>query len=195
MSERLDIESTIDYNIAEIYFANYDWPSNNYKMWKTNEPGDKWKYIIHDLDYTLSYNEFSTYKINSFEHAVKVTDDWPHRECSNTILRKLLKNEAFVNQFLDRFKYCLENVFNRDRMHQILDEFVEEYSYGISEHIDRFNFPASVGDWHDNIDVFREFIDQRPCYMQAHIMDFFDLDSFDFDCEGIEGWFCGRGRC
>ena len=187
VSERLDIESTIDYNIAEIYFANYDWPSNNYKMWKTNEDGDKWKYIIHDLDFTLGYNEYALYSTNSMEHAVTVTDDWPTHPCSNTILRNLLRNDAFVNQFLDRFKYCLENVFDRNRMNQILDEFVQEYSYGISEHISRFRFPASEIEWFDRIEVFREFIDQRPCYMRRHIIDFFEDHSFDYNCRGKAG--------
>jgi len=187
VKQMLDIESTIDYNIAEIYFANYDWPANNFKMWKTNTPGDKWKYVIHDLDYTLGYSEYAAYTVNSLEHAVTATNDWPTSACASVILRNLLKNESFVNQFLERFKYYLENEFSRNNMNQLLDEFVEVYSYGISEHIARFNFPASVTEWHENIDVFREFIDQRPCYMKEHLMEFFDLDTFAFNCEGVVG--------
>ena len=182
VSEKIDIESAIDYNIAEIYFANYDWPCNNYKMWKTNTPGDKWKYIIYDLDFSTGYSHLASYSTNSLEHAVTAGTDWPTCGCANVILRNLLKNETFVNQFLDRFKYCLENVFDRDIMHNALDTFVEEYSHGISEHIERFNFPNSVAAWHENIGVLREFIDHRPCYMREHIMEFFEDHSFDYDC-------------
>lgn len=182
VSEKLDIESTVDYNIAEIYFANYDWPCNNYSMWKSNKPGDKWKYIIYDLDFSFGNGDLTSYATNSLEHAVTVSGDWPTCGCANVILRNLLKNETFVNQFLDRFKYSLENVFNRDVMHQALNKFIQEYSNGISEHIDRFNFPTSVVDWYDNIDILREFIDERPCYMRAHMIEFFEDYSFDYYC-------------
>lgn len=182
VSERLDIESTIDYNIAEIYFANYDWPCNNYKMWKADVPGGKWKYIIHDLDYTLGFNKYCTYDFKSMEHAVSTEEGWPYCGCANFIFRNLLKNESFVNQFIERFEYCYENVFNPGRMNRILDEFEESYEKGIQEHIARFGYPASVYEWREHIDFFREFINKRPCYMRRDLMNFFQLETFSYYC-------------
>ena len=53
VSEIIDIESYIDYQAAEMFFNNYDWPGNNSKLWKTKIPGSKWKYIFYDLDDTF----------------------------------------------------------------------------------------------------------------------------------------------
>lgn len=186
VSERLDIASAIDYNISEIYFANYDWPCNNYKMWNTNQPGSKWKYIIHDLDYTLGFNDLCTYDAQSMEHSVNYTGPgWPNCGCSSVIFRNLLKNQDFVDQFVERFEYCMNNVFNPERMNQILDEFVAEYSIGMEEHIERFGFPSSVSEWHNTIAFFREFIDKRPCVMRENIKAFFDLESFNYNCSQL----------
>src|SRR5690606_39566532 len=96
---------------------------------------------------------------------------WPNCPCSRVIFRNLLKNENFVNQFVERFEYTMNNVFNPERMNQILDEFVAEYAVGMEEHIDRFGFPASLTDWQNTIAFFREFIDNRPCVMQKNIKD------------------------
>lgn len=190
---KLDIASTIDYNIAEIYFANYDWPCNNNKIWNTNLPGSKWKYIIHDLDYSLGFNEYCTYETNSMEHAVSTESGWPHCDCSSIIFRSLLKNEAFVKAFLERFEYCLNHVFTPERMNHILDQFEEEFSSEIEEHIARFGFPKSVGEWYSKINHTREFINKRPCYMRMYLQEYFNLDSsFTAGCiddlPGVHVW-------
>lgn len=182
VSQRLDIESTIDYNIAEIYFANYDWPCNNYKMWKSNTPDDKWKYVIYDLDFTFGYNDLSTYETNSLEHATKVGDDWPYCECASVILRNLLKNKVFVEQFLDRFQFHLENAFKPENFNKILDQIFLEYQPEIEEHILRFGFPESLDKWNSHIDSFRVFIRERPCIMRQHIIDFFELKNWKYIC-------------
>ncbi len=41
VTSRIDLESYIDYQIAEIYFANLDWPGNNIKYWKSEKTGFK----------------------------------------------------------------------------------------------------------------------------------------------------------
>lgn len=182
VSQKLDIESTIDYHIAEIYFANYDWPCNNYRMWKSNHPDDKWKYIIYDMDLTLNYEGLSTYETNSMEHAVRVEEGWPHCECSSFIFRNLLKNPNFVEEFIERFKFHLADAFSPDKLNQLLDQFEAQYLPEIEEHIARFGFPESLGHWFSYIDQFREFVHKRPCIMQGHLMKFFERDSAEFSC-------------
>ena len=85
----IDIENFIDFIISEIYYANSDWPCNNYKMWKTNDENSKWRFLIYDLDLSFGYNANSIYNTASIEHATYVSDGWPHCECSNILFRQM----------------------------------------------------------------------------------------------------------
>jgi hypothetical protein len=45
-AQRYDVESLIDYKIAQIFVMNYDWPGNNNKLFKSKSSGGKWKHIM-----------------------------------------------------------------------------------------------------------------------------------------------------
>ena len=186
VKNRIDISNLIDFQIAEIYFANYDWPCNNFKIWKGNEPNSKWRYAIYDLDYTFGYDERSNFNVNSIEHATSEADSWPHCLISNAIFINLLKNESFKNQFIDQFYSCLKNTFRTTRIIDKIDNFQSLYQSEIQEHIDRWNYPKDLNAWKDQIQKLKEFATERPCYMTDHLVSFFNLTDFDFNCKEVE---------
>lgn len=182
VSDRLDIDNFIDFQIAEIYFANYDWPCNNFKIWKDNNSDSRWRFLIYDLDSSFGYDELSTYFTHSMEHATNTENSWPYCECSNVLFRRLLTNDQFKEQFLGRFADCLRNTFNIDRVTGIIDEFESLYTNEVEEHIDRWNYPLSMEYWENEVEKLREFATKRPCYMTSNITTFFDLSEYEFVC-------------
>ncbi len=182
IANKVDIENYIDFEIAEIYYANYDWPCNNYKIWKSNEPGSKWRFLIYDLDLSTGYGSYASYDKASLEHATTTGNEWPHCNCSNLLFIKLLTNEGFKQQFIDRFAYHLNNTFNSDRILEKIEAFKDQLSPEMDEHIDRWGYPSSTEFWEERIGVLKEFAVKRPCNMKGNIMNFFQLSSFDFDC-------------
>ena len=46
----IDIDNYIDYHVAQIYFANFDWPQNNVKIWRPRTPNGKWRWMMLDVD-------------------------------------------------------------------------------------------------------------------------------------------------
>ena len=57
----LDIQSFIDYFVAQIYWGNHDWPSNNTGVWRadTVDPENpyadgKWRMVLFDTEYSAS---------------------------------------------------------------------------------------------------------------------------------------------
>ena len=182
VSNKIDINNFIDFQIAEIYFANYDWPCNNFKIWKDNQPDSKWRFLIYDLDLSFGYSANSSYSTASMEHALRVENYWPHCGCSNILLRKLLENEDFKNLFISKFANHLRTTFDVDRIINIIDEFESTYENIIEEHINRWKYPATVSDWENEILILKEFAKNRPCNMSFNIMSFFNLTNFDFDC-------------
>jgi len=182
VSNKLDVQNFIDFQIAEIYFANYDWPCNNFKIWKDNTPSSKWRFLIYDLDYSFGYDYEANYTTNSIEHAVSTDSDWPHCECSNIIFRRLLLNDEFEKQFLNRFSYCLKTIFETSNVIAVIDAFKLKYATEIEEHINRWNYPSTVKDWEEEVNKYSVFATERPCYISEHIRTYFNLNTPDFDC-------------
>lgn len=182
VANQIDIENFIDFQIAEIYFANYDWPCNNYKIWKSNSPESKWRFLIYDLDLSFGFDKNSTSETNSLEHATSLDNEWPHCECSNILFRSLLKNESFKQEFIERFTYHLNNTFDVDSILNLINDYENLFKPEIQEHIDRWNYPTTLENWTEEIAVLRNFAKERPCYISKHLKQFFQLNELDFEC-------------
>ena len=179
---KVDIQNFIDFQIAEIFYANYDWPCNNFNIWKTNDPGSKWRFLIFDLDYSFGFNINSSFDTHSFEHATSTNNGWPYCECSNLLFRKFLENDEFEQQFVDRFAYHLNNTFSSTLVFDSIDKYELLFNPEMVEHIARWGYPPSIDNWQEHIQTLRDFAQERPCFIREDIMDFFDLTAFDFVC-------------
>ena len=182
VSSRVDIPGFIDYNIAEIYLKNLDWPGNNVLIWRPHTPGSKWKWILYDMDAA-----FGDYNYNMMEHATDAEGpDWPNPPNTTLLFRKLLENARFREEFIDKFAYHLKTTFYRETVLEKIYYFKYLYYDEIQKHIERWGYPASFNEWEAAVDAsLINFAQNRPCAMQQHIMDFFGLDEFDFDCDSV----------
>jgi len=184
VTQKVDIPNFIDFQIAEIYYANYDWPCNNYKIWKSNEEGSKWRFLIYDLDFSFGYKWNSSYQFNSLLHATSEDDEWPHCPISNLIFRKLLENDDFEIQFIAQFAYHLNHAFDYNVVIDRINEFKTLFIPEIEEHSNRWAYP-SLDVWDEEIDDMVYFARRRPCAMRQHILNFFNLSESEFDFECI----------
>ncbi len=177
---RIDVDNFIDYSIAEMFFANYDWPSNNAKLWRKIEDG-KWRWIFFDLD-----AGFRDKNYNMFAHNTKndPSIEWPNSPGSTLLFRNLLKNDTFKSKFIARYAQLLNTTFQSDYMLTKLDSIANIYRPEIEKHIGRWSYPESLAEWESDIEIELEyFLRRRPCAVRENIINFFDLDSFDFECE------------
>lgn len=185
VKDRLDVENFIDYYIAEIFFANADWPCNNSKIWKSNEPSAKWRMILYDLDFAAAFIPESYFDVPSLTRALTFgVDDSSHCECANFLFRQLMLNQVFQQQFIDRFFYHLDNSFDPDRIRALLNDYVAVYKVEIQEHIVRWGYPETINLWYDHIDIMAQFFIDRPCFMESHINDYFNLPPGEKYCSG-----------
>ncbi len=176
VKDRIDIDNYIDFQIVEIYTANYDWPCNNYKVWKSNDKDSKWRFLIYDLDYSFGFNYFTPYNTQSMEHATKDANSWPHCSESNVLFRQLLNNEEFKNQFIKRFSFCIRNIFQSEKVLQYINDFETLFAPEMDEHIARWNYPISIEDWRYKVEILREFARERPDAMNDNLIDYFGID-------------------
>ena len=54
----MDVQNFIDYQSAQIYFDNTDWPGNNIKYWRPQTSEGKWRWIVYDTS-PVVINEIS----------------------------------------------------------------------------------------------------------------------------------------
>ena len=145
---QIDMENYIDYNIAEIFLSNYDWPGNNIKYWRESDGSTKWRWIFFDIDGGL-YN----YRYDMLEHCTLNDDEvfWPNSPPSTFIFRNLLRNDKFVSEFISRYAEILNSTFSLNTIINKASTFVDLYSSSISEHSDRWNFPENENAWRNDI--------------------------------------------
>lgn len=177
---KIDIENYINYQIAEIYLCNYDWPGSNIAYWQSPDMDDRWRWIFYDLDFAYLYPEY-----NMLEHAtLEGEESWPNPDWSTFLFRSLLLNEEFKNQFIDRFAELMGTLFTPQQMLMLIDSFIDQYQPELQQHIDRYGYPTSEDQWLGDINYhLKKFAEERPCIMEDQIILFFELEEFGFDCD------------
>ncbi len=184
---RIDVENFVDYQIAQIYLGNEDWPGNNMDYWRyqTNqyEPDapygkdGRWRWLMYDTDFGFGlYGRQPS--INSIRFATEPNGpSWPNPPWSTFLLRSFLENETFRHTFINRFADQLNTAFRPERVHSIIDEMADVLVPEIAEQLERWNRPAwgSLSGWNDQINVMQNFVSSRPSHVRNHIAEFFNI--------------------
>lgn len=185
ISTLIDIENFILYNVAQIFFDNTDWPGNNYNFWRVRkESYDKdapyghdgrWRWILYDTDFGFGlYPYYGGYRNDTLSHATKAGEtEWPNPDWSTFLLRNLLENEEFKNQFINTFAHHLNTSFKPEYVKERIMEFKNFLEPEINEHNSRWR---AWGNWNANVNVLLEFAQKRPDFQREHIKSFFNLD-------------------
>jgi hypothetical protein len=164
VSTQMNVENYIEYQIAQLYLANFDWPFNNVRYWRPRGPGGKWRWLFFDCDACLN-------KFSSPELARYLPDTEPD-EPSRFLLSHLLRNADFRNQFVSRFYYHLSTTFEPSRVLRTIAEFKAAYAPMVAEHVARWSRPASLDDWLESVEAMEGFAIQRPPEMLRQLQEF-----------------------
>jgi len=176
----LDIDNFIDYYLAEMYFANYDWPGSNYLIWNGRGKHKKYKNLFFDIDAGWENPDF-----DMFEHTNELeSNSWPNPRSKNIFQQSLFSNNRFRNKFIYRALVLLESDFRYETVKNRIDTFVATYGSEIDNYIHRFGFPENKEVWMTNVEEsLINFARERECYFRKNMKDFFDL-SDDILCVG-----------
>ncbi|MFH1197108.1 MAG: CotH kinase family protein [bacterium] len=170
---QIDIENFIDYHVAQIYFDNTDWPGNNIKIWRSTNPGGKWRWIMFDTDFGFGLYDVNGYKHNTLAFATQANGPgWPNPPWSTLFLRKLLQNQLFKNEFINRFCDFANTRFLSDSILAKIDLFASYIEDEMPRHFGRWNQPES---WTAEVARLKTFANYRPEYMRLFYKQYFQL--------------------
>lgn len=224
---KIDIENYINYNVAEIYCGNTDWPGNNVTIWKyKTDDGQyhpeapygqdgRWRWMLKDTDFGFGYQNqspsFDSIKYATSEQYVQGAALNSNNSWAVFLLKTLIKNTEFRNQFINSFADQLNTSFVPSRVTAKIDELKAGIATAMPEQCDRWqainmtnnsqnpNIPTNPfggGDnpfggggnpfgggfplpgmggstWEDNINVVKNYAEQRPSYMRQNIINNF----------------------
>ena len=179
VAEQLDIENFIAYSAAQIYMDNYDWPGNNIRFWKSQAAGSKWRWLVYDTDYTFALHPDNSYATNTLGHVL--SDDpgpyWKSWAGASVMLQKLLENDSFRRAFIQKFRDYSVGVFEPSHVINRINQMEARLEPEMTRHLERWGpshpHMQSVQDWKRNVQALRDFAQNRPAYIQQHLIEVF----------------------
>ncbi len=182
VADQVDIQNFIHYQVSQIYFDNGDWPGNNIKWWRPNDPVGKWRWILFDTDFGFGLSPFGNESGNQLLHYLHNTlltatqstgAAWPNPPYSTLLLRSLLNNTGFKNRFINTFCDHLNTTFQADRVNGLISSMKSVLEPEISRHHQKY--PESAGKWTTDVQVMITFANQRVNNVFNHLMTKFML--------------------
>ena len=177
----VDLENFLDYTAAQIWFANYDWPGNNNKVWRERAPDSPWRMFMYDLDYTFSFDPgVNTASHNTLAHAMQASGTgWPNPSWTTLLNRKLLGVPEIRVRFINRLADLMNAEFLPAATEARLDSMKALYEPEMPRHIARWvgkgDVIASPAAWRTNIETVRTFLRNRTSNVRSHLRSFFGL--------------------
>lgn len=167
IASRIDVPSFIDLHIIQTYIYNRDWPLNNTKWWreKFSPNYSKWRWILFDTDFSFELDNINKVWIGDLYNNVYHPDiDYPIKAEGFFLLNELLKNAQFKEQFLNRYQFFLETVFDPDRVSAIINKLRDNIKEEYQNHQNKWN-TMPYNSWLDAVDDLKSFNRKRNAKM------------------------------
>jgi len=172
MDSAIDINNFIDYEIFQIFSANFDWPANNVRQWQAENR--KWRWILYDVDGCFFMSEW-----DAVANALSPNGHYPTCPRCTLVLRKLLENRYFSERFISRFHQLVNNNFAYNNTSIYLNSVTNTIKDEIPQQISRFNFPNNYTQWLKDIDSVNNFLKRQPHRI---------IQRIDYALHGVENY-------
>ena len=168
----LDLNNFTDYIIAETWFANYDWPYNNIKVWRDRGGDNKWKYAIIDVELGLGIGGWSDASSN-------LTGGLFYTQEYIEPLANLLKNPIYHDYFVNRYADLMNSTFLPERTLAMEDTIFDGMIPELTRQLMRWGYGplgAQLSTFYDYRDALRGDFEVRSDYVRNQIDNEFGLD-------------------
>lgn len=169
----MDVVNFAEYQIANIYVNNTDWPGNNIKYWREQSPNGRWRWLMFDTDFGFGIWDNNDFNDNTLEFALATnSSSYANAPWATLLLRKLLENPDFKADFINRFADRINYQFETNRVNYTVDSLADIIRNEIPYHIGRWEHMWS---WEDKISGMKEWGKNRPDKVRGHISSQFGL--------------------
>ena len=133
VAERMDVDSFMDYMIAQIYTGNTD--TYNFQYYRLK--GGKWKFIFYDFCWGFQSPDHETvaYRMGKT----------PSDVCSAKLFSAMLQNKGWKDSFCRRFAELLNTAFTPERVTGLIDQLYGYVEPEIKREREKFNKDTFMG--------------------------------------------------
>jgi hypothetical protein len=172
IQQHIDVQEFINYFVANIYYANTDWPGANTKWWRERSSEGKYRWILYDTDWGFGGHARSYATHPTLEYVTDpASTDGANPEWSTRHLRMLLENPGFRTRFIQTLTTATTTTFRPERVDKMITQFRDRLKAEMPYH--RARFGGTMAQWNTNVDRLRIFNTERAAFMVQHIKNFF----------------------
>jgi hypothetical protein len=191
----MDIDNYIDYQLAQIFTGNTDWPSNNIDYWRfrcnpcntdTKSAQDgRFRWLFYDADF--GFGLFGTQpNHNTLFHALQSNNASPNATnppWSTELFRQLSNNTSFQNKLVSRYLDLSNTVFDSSNIHALIDQLEASLQPAMPWHIARWSMPENMQKWQEHVDYVRYYVDERPQHVRSQFRIRYGFSSLQYTVE------------
>jgi len=179
LETKIDMQNFKEYMSAEIIAGNTDWPGNNIRYWRKKVPytpgapyghDGRWRWLVYDMDFSYGLYQSPAWIHDTLGRAIDPTLEW-----RTFLLRSLLNNQGFKNDFINTFADRLNYNWEPNKVINLVNQFQTRNYNTMPAHIERWNFPQSFALWLGEVQFLRDFANNRPDYLRSLIVSHFSL--------------------
>ncbi len=171
VQDQMETDNFATYSAVQIYIANTDWPGNNIKYWRPRTPDGRWRWLLYDTDFGLGLQRPPSH--NTLNWATDPNGGFFNPAWSTLLLRKLLDNDEFRRDFINRYADLMNTRFDPAAALPVAYATMLQIQPLVPLHMQRWS--GSVQNWQRNLLQIRDFLEQRPAYARDHVVNKFNL--------------------
>ncbi|MCC6725899.1 MAG: CotH kinase family protein [Saprospiraceae bacterium] len=157
IAQQIDIQNFMNHHISKVYGGGDDWSGNNEELWRPQQPGARWRWLVNDYD-----DAFINPEKNGYGHATRSDGvNWPNPEWSTRLFRSLMQQPSFAKQYKRVLRQHLDTTYHPNRVQRAIDSLAAIYRPEMERHVRRWGHPASLAQWEANIAQLKAFAAQR----------------------------------
>ena len=159
---QIDMDNFIDYMILETFFANWDWPNNNVKIYRLDQQTElmtqqgvdagKWRWLFFDLDGGMKLDP----SVNMYE---RLRDEYDQQVVTQ-IFERLMENKDFKDQFITRYEYLVKNQLTSEKILEQINLFEQRYRQEIERQTFRWRL-SNIRYWQRQVEEMKNFARER----------------------------------
>jgi len=166
---QMDLHNFIDYLSFMLYSANTDWLNSNFRWWREQKEGAKWRWMFDDMDRTFNDggDTINGKPINgdSKFDIFKLIQDRDISPLAH-LINKLMANASFRADLKARLGELLDSVFTPENVIQTVDRLYNQELPYIDLEKDKWSGAVTSAKLKNNVDIIKEFAKDRANEMR-----------------------------
>ncbi len=174
--EWMDCHEFINIMVMNLYFNNQDFPGNNIVFWRPRAEGGRWRVVAKDTDYSLGLYGTSS-SVNSIAWINDPNYDpnhaWANGHEHTRLFRRLMEDETFQREFLDRAAIYVGDFLNFDGTWAVWEPMYEAIKTEYPNHRKLINqwWP----NYNEELSQAKNWLKSRTNYFYKYLSDYYNV--------------------